>query len=51
MPEEHALTFSWLNTKVVQGGVMVALFTDATGPVYGWAQYTFSSGEFKVTAY
>ncbi|KAJ9576650.1 hypothetical protein L9F63_025454 [Diploptera punctata] len=43
IPEEHDLTFSWLNTSVIQVGVMFLLVTDATGPVYGWAQYIFSA--------
>jgi hypothetical protein len=44
VPEEHDLTFSWLNTSVIQVGIMFLLVTDATGPVYGWAQYIFSAG-------
>ncbi|PSN57313.1 hypothetical protein C0J52_02115 [Blattella germanica] len=43
VPEEHDLTFSWLNTNVIQVGLMFLLVTDATGPVYGWAQYVFST--------
>ncbi|XP_023711255.1 uncharacterized protein LOC111866492 isoform X3 [Cryptotermes secundus] len=42
-PEEHDLTFSWLNTYVIQTGVIFLLITDATGPLYGNGQYIFSS--------
>jgi hypothetical protein len=48
-PEEHDLTFSWLNTYVIQTGVIFLLITDATGPLYGNGKYIFSSGELQRT--
>jgi hypothetical protein len=49
-PEEHDLTFSWLNTYVIQTGVIFLLITDATGPLYGNGQYIFSSGELPCSS-
>ncbi|KAF2356398.1 hypothetical protein FHG87_012848, partial [Trinorchestia longiramus] len=40
-PHEHALTFSLLNLNVILSGILVLLLVEISGPIYGWAQYTY----------